>query len=194
MSFASPRRRESWLVAAMNRASTGRVSFPPTTLEFALLEHAEQFLLQRECQDPDLIQKYRSRARAISNFPSFRSTAPVNAPFSYPKKLRFQEGLRRAVQFDCDKRLSRILAIGMDGARHKLFPRAALAEYQNRGVIGGRRTPTRSVCILRASGGSAPRCRSGSLSAPGSLTGSPGGDDVGLHACQLPAGRHRGAR
>ena len=57
---------------------------PPTRRISPRLEHAQQLGLQLERQLADLVEEQRAAAAPARTRPARRSSAPVNAPFSWP--------------------------------------------------------------------------------------------------------------
>ena len=71
-----------WCVALTMRTSTGISSRPPTPLDRALLQEAQQLGLQRHRQVADLVEEQRAAGWRSRCGPASACIAPVNAPFS----------------------------------------------------------------------------------------------------------------
>ena len=80
-----PARPRSRLVAAITRTSTRMRPRAADALELALLEHAQQLRLQLERQLADLVEEERAAVGQLEAARACCWTAPVKAPFSWPK-------------------------------------------------------------------------------------------------------------
>ena len=74
----------SALVAAITRTSTGMRRVPPTR-SISRSCSTRRIFAWRSTRRVAISSRNRVPRCASSNFPSFRATAPVKAPFSWPK-------------------------------------------------------------------------------------------------------------
>ena len=74
---------------------------------------------------------------ASTNLPMCRSVAPVNAPFSWPNSIDFDEIVGDRAAVDRDEGLRAPLAGAVDGARDQFLADAGLAFDQHRDGRGG---------------------------------------------------------
>ena len=70
------------------------VRLDPTRAHLALLEHAQELRLDRERQLADLVEEHGAAVGRLEAGPACARSAPVNAPFSWPKSSLSSSVLR----------------------------------------------------------------------------------------------------
>ena len=120
----------SRLVAAITRTSTCCGVRAADTVEFALLEDAQQFRLNVERQLADFVQEDRS---AVGQFEAADAAGDGagEGPFFMAEQLAFHQASRQCRAVDLDQRLVAPLAGGMNGPGDQFFARARLAADQH---------------------------------------------------------------
>ncbi len=102
-------------------------------LEPVLLQHSQQFGLQRGAELGDLVEKQRTAVGELEA-PGLALVRPGEGPLLVPKELGLLQRLcdRRAV--DVDERTAAPRAVVVDRPGDELLPRAALAVDQHGNV------------------------------------------------------------
>src|SRR6266849_8206501 len=103
--------------------------------EFALLKDAQQLGLQGQREFADFVEE---NAATFGDFqqPFLLADRAGERPFLVPEQLAFEKRFRQCRAIQRHERLIFALAIFVNGARGKLFSRAAFAVDQNRGIAG----------------------------------------------------------
>ena len=121
-------------MAASTRTSTGVGRTPPTR-SISRSCRTRSSLAWRSSRREPISSRKTVPPWASSNLPSLRATAPVKAPLLVAEQLRLDEGLGNRRDVDGDERLGAARTLMVDGPRHQLLARPALARDEH----GGRR-------------------------------------------------------
>ena len=137
--------RSTW-VAAITRASQAQLDQPADAAEGLVLEETEQLGLAAGGEIADLVEHDRAAVGELEQplllLPGVGEGAPLVA-----EQLALQELVRQRRAIDGDEELGRSAARGMDGSRHDLLARSALALDQDGGLARGE--PRDRVANLR---------------------------------------------
>ena len=120
---------------------------PAEPVEGAVLDHAQDLLLERERHVADLVEEQRPARRPARTCPAARWSAPVNAPRSWPNSSLSSSVSGKAAQLTATNGRSPRPDAVVDRARDELLAGAALA----------RRSAPAAGCAPRARRARAPR-------------------------------------
>jgi len=137
---------KSRLVAAMTRTSVGIIRLPPTRSNCRSCSTRSNAIWVSAGSSPTSSRKIVPEC-AISKRPWRRCTAPVKAPFSWPKQLRRDQGGRNRRTVYADERLAGTSRVLVYGASNQFFSGAGFAGDKHRGIVGATLTMLEStVC------------------------------------------------
>src|SRR5205823_14814624 len=100
------------------------------TLEFALLQHAQQLRLQRGAHRPDFVQEEGALVRLFEASLASAHGAGERAAHM-TEQLGFEQRLRNGAAVDRNEAIRAARAVVMNGARGELFSRSRLASDQD---------------------------------------------------------------
>ena len=122
---------------------------PPTPLDLALLQGAQQLGLERRAAARRSRRGRACRRRPARTGPAVRSLAPVKAPFSWPNSSLSSSVSGMAAQLTATKGPARAARCGVDGAGDQLLAGAALAGDQHgASTRGASSAPAWKTCSL----------------------------------------------